>query len=177
MSLTATRPTTVPTAVIGASGRRHQDNGPTPAILIKDGPGCVTLQNMNSYSGGTFINNGILIAGGANTSQVLEPNTTGFGTITVNAPGILEFGYGTQNATLAYSITNSIILAGGKLLADDGAQHLTGPLKAFLRRHAAGSTLRWRWRSQHRKQGVVCGRRRQRFRSAISPAVRQRRRE
>ena len=57
-----------------------------------------------------------LIAGGANTSQVLEPNTTGFGTITINGPGILEIGYGTQNATLAYSLTNSIVLAGERFL-------------------------------------------------------------
>ncbi|HEV2453228.1 MAG TPA: autotransporter-associated beta strand repeat-containing protein, partial [Verrucomicrobiae bacterium] len=105
-----------------------KDNGATPGKLIKDGPGCVILQNYNSYSGGTFINNGILIGGGADTSQALEPATLGTGPVTVNKGAILEFGYGTANANLDYDITNSLIMLGGAALADDGHQHLTGPI-------------------------------------------------
>ncbi|HEV2330390.1 MAG TPA: autotransporter-associated beta strand repeat-containing protein [Verrucomicrobiae bacterium] len=105
-----------------------KDNGGTPGILIKDGPGCVILQNYNSYSGGTFINSGILIAGGADTSQALEPVTLGTGSVTINKGAILEFGYGTGNANLDYDITNNLIMLGGAALADDGHQHLTGAI-------------------------------------------------
>lgn len=105
-----------------------KDNGATPGKLIKDGPGCVILQNYNTYSGGTFIDNGILIAGGYDTSQALEPVTLGFGPVTINTGGILEFGYATGNANLDYDITNSIIMQGGAAVADDGHQHLTGPI-------------------------------------------------
>jgi autotransporter-associated beta strand protein len=105
-----------------------KDNGATSAKLIKDGPGCVILQNFNTYSGGTFIDNGIVIAGGGNTSQALEPVTLGTGSVTINKGGVLEFGYGTQNANLDYDITNNIIMLGGAAVCDDGHQHLTGAI-------------------------------------------------
>lgn len=69
-----------------------QNNGSTPGILVKDGPGCVILQNYNTYTGGTVINQGILIAGGDDTTQALEPATLGSGPVTINSGAILEFG-------------------------------------------------------------------------------------
>lgn len=105
-----------------------KDNGATPAKLIKDGPGCVILENYNSYSGGTLISAGILIGGGADTSQALEPVTLGTGPVTIDRGAILEFGYGTGNANLDYDITNNLIMLGGAAVADDGHQHLTGAI-------------------------------------------------
>ncbi len=103
-----------------------QDNGATPLKLIKDGPGCVILQNTNTYSGGTFINNGILIAGGDSPNQALAPVTLGSGPVTVYPHGILQISYGTANANVDYLYTNNVIFAGGKVLAGDGHNHVTG---------------------------------------------------
>jgi autotransporter-associated beta strand protein len=73
-----------------------------------------------------------VVAGGYNTFQALESATLGFGTVTVNSGGILEMGYATQNAGLDYDVTNNIVLAGGKICADDGHQHLTGAINVTL---------------------------------------------
>ena len=127
----------------GASGGNWRiwpqikDNGATPLTLIKDGPGCVALQNTNTYTGGTLINNGILVAGGADTTVALAPVTLGSGTVTVNPYGIMEIGYGTGNANLDYLYPNNVILAGGKILSDDGHNHVTGTINVT----AAGGTL------------------------------------
>ncbi len=103
-----------------------KDNGATPGILIKDGPGCLSLQNHNTYTGGTIVNKGILVAGGVDTTQAQAPVTLGSGSVTINTGGILEVGYGTANANLDYSMTNNVVLAGGAILADDGHQHVSG---------------------------------------------------
>jgi fibronectin-binding autotransporter adhesin len=116
-----------------------KDNGATHTILVKDGPGMVILQNYNTYSGGTVINKGIVVAGGLNTSQALTTSSLGYGTVTVNNGGILEMCFQTQNANLDYDITNSIVMAGGAVFGDDGHQHLTGPINV-LSGGAFGST-------------------------------------
>ena len=106
-----------------------KDNGATPTILIKDGPGCLSLQNFDTYSGGTIINNGILCAGGVDTpSPALTMASLGSGTVTVNGSSILEMGFGTGNANADYFVTNSVVLAGGSIFADDGHQHVSGPI-------------------------------------------------
>ena len=112
-----------------------QNNGATPGILVKDGPGMISLQNANTYSGGTIINNGILTSGVDNTAT--NAGTLGTGTITIDGPGILEVGFGTANANLDYFVTNSVVFSGGSALADDGHQHLSGPINIS----AAGATF------------------------------------
>ncbi len=117
-----------------------KDNGATPMKLIKDGPGCVILQNTNTYTGGTWVNKGILIAGGESPVVGLEPVTLGSGTVTVGPNAILEFGYGTADATQDYFITNNVALNGGKLLADDGHQHVSGNVNVTAGGGILGST-------------------------------------
>ena len=117
-----------------------KDNGATPLILIKDGPGCVALQNTNSYTGGTIINNGILVAGGADTTVNICPFTLGSGTVTINSRGIMEIGYGTPDATLDYLYPNNVILNGGKILSDDGHNHVTGNINVTAGGGTLGST-------------------------------------
>ena len=109
-----------------------RDNGATPLKLIKDGPGCVLLQNTNTYTGGTFIENGILVAGGESPITTLAPVTLGTGPVTISPHGILEIGYGTANANLDYFMTNSVVLAGGKILAGDGHQHVSGAINVTV---------------------------------------------
>ena len=41
------------------------DNGATPVILVKNGPGYLRLDGVNTYSGGTMINAGLLTIGSA----------------------------------------------------------------------------------------------------------------
>jgi autotransporter-associated beta strand protein len=117
-----------------------KDNGATPLKLIKDGPGSVILQNTNTYSGGTWINKGILIAGGDSPTVGLEPITLGSGTVTVGPNAILQFGYGTADASQDYSITNNVALNGGKLLAGDGHQHVSGNINVTAGGGTMGST-------------------------------------
>ena len=109
-----------------------KDNGATPLIFVKDGPGFVALQNTNTYTGGTLINNGILGVGGADTTTTSAPFTVGSGTVTVNPHGIMEIGYGTANANLDYLYPNNVILAGGKILADDGHNRVTGNINVTV---------------------------------------------
>ena len=117
-----------------------KDNGATPLILIKDGPGCVSIQNTNTYTGGTWINNGILVAGGADTTVNNAPYTLGSGTVTINPRGTMEIGYGTVNANLDYLYPNNVILNGGKIIADDGHNHVTGNISVTSAGGLMGST-------------------------------------
>lgn len=114
------------------------DNGVTPGIVVKDGPGIVNLQNANSYSGGTIINNGFLTPGRDNS--VTNPVSLGIGTVTVNSGGTLEVGFGTANANINYFVTNSLVIAGGKALSDDGHQRLSGPISILAGGATFGST-------------------------------------
>ena len=122
-----------------------KDNGATPTILVKDGPGLVSLMNTNTYTGGTIINNGIVAPNkysdtthGGTTAR--NPWMLGTGTVTVNGLGILELGYGTANAALDYYVSNNVVVAGGKALANDGLQHLTGTLNILAGGATFGST-------------------------------------
>jgi fibronectin-binding autotransporter adhesin len=115
---------------------RIQDNGATPVIVIKDGIGMINLENSNSYSGGTFINNGVLVPG-KNVSVAQTPGVLGTGPVTINAQGIMEMGYDTSGANNDFFVTNSVVMNGGKILADDGHQHVSGPVNVL----AAGGTF------------------------------------
>lgn len=115
-----------------------RDNGTTPAIVVKDGPGIVSLENANTYSGGTIINNGFFAP--AKDTGVTNPGTAGSGIVTVNSGGTLEVGFGTANANLDYFFTNNIVIAGGKALSDDGHQHLSGSISILAGGATFGST-------------------------------------
>ncbi len=101
------------------------DNGTTPGVLVKDGPGLTMLENHNKYTGGTYINNGAL---GIFDNTAGNQGNYGTGTVTVNSAGILEMGDGTANANSDYYCTNSLVFNGGKALEDDGHQHISGPI-------------------------------------------------
>ena len=120
-----------------------KDNGATPTILVKDGPGMVSLMNTNSYTGGTIINNGILVVNksGSTTANLQSRNWSalGFGAVTVNGPGIFEVGYGTGTG-VDFLVTNSFVLNGGKYLANDGTHRLTGPISITSYGATFGST-------------------------------------
>jgi len=130
------------------------DNGATPTIVVKDGPGLVSLQNTNSYTGGTIINNGTLTAG-KSTAQAVYGNTMGFGPVTVNQPGILGVGFVSPNAALNYSLTNSLVLNGGKVLATDGHQFLSGPVVVNYQGATFGSTYDGSANSSTGNKGLV----------------------
>jgi len=112
------------------------DNGATPVKVVKDGPGVVSLQNFNTYTGGTIINNGVLAA----SRDTGHAGTLGFGTVAINNGGILELGFGTPNANVDYTVTNAVILNGGKVLADDGHQRVSGPISVLSQGATFGST-------------------------------------
>jgi fibronectin-binding autotransporter adhesin len=112
------------------------DNGATPVKVVKDGPGVVSLQNFNTYTGGTIINNGVLSA----SRDTGHAGTLGFGTVAINNGGILELGLGTPNANVDYIVTNAVVLNGGKVLADDGHQRVSGPISILSQGATFGST-------------------------------------
>ncbi len=113
------------------------DNGTTPGVLVKDGPGLTLLENYNKYSGGTYINNGAL---GIFDNTAGNQGNYGTGTVTVNPSGILEMGDGTANANNSYYCTNSVVMNGGKALEDDGHQHISGPISILNLGATFGST-------------------------------------
>jgi fibronectin-binding autotransporter adhesin len=74
------------------------DNGTAPAVLSKTGTGAWFLTSPNTYSGGTTISAGVLVA--ANTTG----SATGTGNVVVNNSGTLA-GYGTIAATSGNNVT------------------------------------------------------------------------
>jgi autotransporter-associated beta strand protein len=112
-----------------------QDNGSTPTIVVKDGPGMVCLQNTNGYSGGTIVNSGILVPN--KNGAAANADAFGSGPVTLNPGAILELGFDVANANNDYYVTNTVVVAGGAVLCDDGHQHLGGPVNVL----AAGATF------------------------------------
>jgi fibronectin-binding autotransporter adhesin len=119
------------------------DNGGTPLQFIKDGAGEVKLGNMNTYSGGTIVNNGMLAyTGNAEYGQGSSATGTvtpfGTGSITVNNGSQLQLGcnVGANNFS-AFVITNPITLNNAILYENDGFFHVTAPLTIG----AGGATL------------------------------------
>jgi autotransporter-associated beta strand protein len=119
------------------------DNGGTPLQFIKDGAGIVKLGNMNTYSGGTIVNNGIVAyTGNAEYGQGSSATGTvtpfGTGSITVNNGSQLQLGCNVGgNNFSAFVITNPIILNSAILYENDGFFHVTAPLTIG----AGGATL------------------------------------
>ncbi|MBM3890749.1 MAG: hypothetical protein FJ388_16695, partial [Verrucomicrobia bacterium] len=113
------------------------NNGTGPLTLTKNGPGWVLLSTNsgNAYSGGTIIAAGILALGGdsagtqaTNTERVVTGLGTGAVTIEPNAQLRLGGTGGALTSNSIYYLTNAITLNGGLILAQDGEQHLRGPI-------------------------------------------------
>ncbi|MGH7978574.1 MAG: beta strand repeat-containing protein, partial [Limisphaerales bacterium] len=108
-----------------------ENNGATPVVLVKNSAGLLKLGNMNTYTGDTIVNAGILCAtagseygfGNAPTG-IITP--FGLGTITMNNAAKLELGINVGNAFGEYDYTNPIIVNSGTILEVDGFQHLKG---------------------------------------------------
>lgn len=89
---------------------RIEDNGATPLIFVKTGPGRVAIGGntgtgtiTNAYTGGTFINEGVLVANDASALGTGAVNTRAGGTLwlagNVNTPNALTLsGFGAMNA-------------------------------------------------------------------------------
>jgi autotransporter-associated beta strand protein len=107
--------------------------------------GILALGNTgNSYSGGTTVNNAILLVGavqnqgtaGGSTTVLTATASLGTGTLTVNSGGAAQFGYHEANTDLS-TLPYPIVLNGGALWANDAYQHLAGNVNVT----AAGGTL------------------------------------
>ena len=100
------------------------NNGSTPLILEKDGPGLAYVTGANTYTGGTIINGGLL---------GISSNTHAGGSLgSVNAPltinsGTLSLG-SNYNATTAAASLGVGSLNGSSSALDHQRQHL-GPLR------------------------------------------------
>jgi gliding motility-associated-like protein len=85
--------------------------------LTKSGPSQIRVDGMNTYSGGTTVNNGTLFGGAGSMTKT----SFGVGSITINATGTL---WGDRN-----NLSNPIILNGGKLLGTNGFGEIwNGPI-------------------------------------------------
>jgi gliding motility-associated-like protein len=110
----------------GTGGEFDVSSGTEPSVssiiagtgsLIKSGSSQIRVDGMNTYSGGTFVNNGTLFGGAGSMSKT----SFGVGTITVNALGTL---WGDRNV-----LSNPIILNGGKLQGTNGFGEIwNGPI-------------------------------------------------
>jgi fibronectin-binding autotransporter adhesin len=97
------------------------DNGSTsiPTILVKNGPGELTLQYASTYTGGTVVNSGAL---GSNTSGAI-----GTGTLTVNTSGAYVMELNGNTGTVGgevLTLSNNVALNGGAIWGIDGYMHL-----------------------------------------------------
>ncbi len=104
--------------------------------LTKTGPGTLYLTGTNNpYSGGTYVNGGILGIGNGGSEYAAALGT---GTVTINPGGTLGFYPG--SSTTNFTIPNPLVLNGGTLWEQDGYQHFTGAINV-----AANSTLMGNW--------------------------------
>jgi autotransporter-associated beta strand protein len=95
------------------------DNGATPLVLIKDGPGRVRLTNSNSFTGGAFANGGILELNGGGGGAGTVANSA----ITVNA----ELDLNTGDA-LGFTNTHSITVYGTLKKINNQSETLNRPI-------------------------------------------------
>jgi autotransporter-associated beta strand protein len=106
-------------------------NGTNPTVLVKNGPGALTLMYGSTYSGGTIINSGIL-GSRLNTTGAAGSVTAGpvgTGTVTINQGGAYEMhlqgSTGSSGGTLL-TLSNAVTLNGGALWSLDGYSHVAG---------------------------------------------------
>jgi autotransporter-associated beta strand protein len=109
--------------------------GITSGVLVKNGTGSLTINNANSYAGGTMLNNGTLILNSANAVGTGAMNVAG-GTLDINitdaiAANDLNISGGVVNLNIASAITASALnLNGGtlKIVLNDATALGTGVL-------------------------------------------------
>ncbi len=115
------------------------NNGSTPTILVKNGPGFVDLMNANTYTGGTVINGGILAFDSAGNASTI--GTIDTGPVTVNNGGVLQMNAGLVNGTnggRTYTQSANVTLNNGVIWGNDGYMHLGTSSTTFT--VAAGSS-------------------------------------
>jgi autotransporter-associated beta strand protein len=122
-----------------------KDNGVTPLILVKDGVDEVKLGNMNTYTGGTLVNAGILACtSGSSGANGFAPvgNITPFGSglITVRNGAQLQFGSNPGNAFGEYDYANNISADSALIYARDAFHHIKGNLNVGPGGAALGAT-------------------------------------
>jgi fibronectin-binding autotransporter adhesin len=122
-----------------------KDNGATPLILVKDGVDEAKLGNMNTYSGGTIVNAGILACtSGGSGGNGLAPlgiiSPFGSGPITVRNGSQLQLGSNPGNAFGEYDYTNNIFADNALIYARDAFHHLKGTLDVGAGGVALGAT-------------------------------------
>ncbi|MDR3458377.1 MAG: autotransporter-associated beta strand repeat-containing protein [Verrucomicrobiae bacterium] len=107
--------------------------------LFKTGTGSLLLTNgANSFTGGVVISNG-LVSVGADSGGNQNDLGLGTGPVTVSTAGAeLRFGGNGGSTVVNHFVTNAIILNGGMVKAQDGAQHLTNSTVTVA---AGGGTL------------------------------------
>jgi len=123
------------------------DNGTGATSLVKSGAATWKLGGANTYSGGTTINGGILIA----ANPVGTGSATGSGVITVNASGTLQIGTGgtaglvsgniVNNGAVYFSHSDAITYAGIVSGAGSLVQNGSGTLTLGGANNYSGSTL------------------------------------
>ncbi len=96
--------------------------------VTQNGTGALSLTSgSNSYSGGTEINAGTLIASTGNTSATSDSALGAYtGTVTING-GTLLAGL-TSSSSSIINFYNPVVLDSGVLESNDGYTHLKGPL-------------------------------------------------
>jgi len=120
-----------------------EDNGATPVTLIKDGGGWLKLGNINTYTGGTVVNGGILASTGIaqygqGVSTTGPVSYFGKGNLTLNNGAELQLGseVGGNNFS-EFDISNAITANNAIIYENDAFQHLKGALNIG----AGGATL------------------------------------
>ncbi len=97
------------------------DNGATPVSLIKDGPGRLRLNNSNSFTGGVFLNSGILeFTGGGGGAGTIANSA-----ITVNAGTELDLNTGDA---LGYTNNHPITISGTVAKLNNQSETLNRPI-------------------------------------------------
>ncbi len=111
--------------------------------LVKVGTGTLTLNGSSSYSGGTFVAEGILAAGNGESPGIVSP--FGTGTVTITNGALVYLGTTPLNAFGSYQIENNVTLDNGSLYAWDGSQRVLGNLHVGPGGGAIGSTFNAPW--------------------------------
>jgi rhamnogalacturonan endolyase len=108
--------TPLPALTVFNATKNYTLNGPGSIagtnVLLKTGSGTLTLNNTNTYTGGTIISNSTVLTGNGDASTV----AWGKGTITLLGGTIQFFGYGTRDTTTISwgGCTNTINVPAGQ---------------------------------------------------------------
>ncbi|MDR2981093.1 MAG: autotransporter-associated beta strand repeat-containing protein, partial [Puniceicoccales bacterium] len=114
----------------------------TLAIADTNANGVASSTAANTYSGGTFINGGVLSLGlgGAGTNVTATASALGTGLVTVQSGGMLHLWF-TTTSTFETNFANQIKLDNGIILNRDGLTRLTGNIEVA----SGGASFRSKW--------------------------------